>query len=159
MHFDDQGHLIVMPRDIQEMAFADKAKLINTVLIPGTPRAVSTHAQHGELLRHISDKIGIHPNNLLFKGSTKIRFSIAPKAAKVWMEYGPASDLDMAIVDPGSSRLWITRSADGSGTPITGAGCFWTSVCYENIADVCITKASLIASGSSISRRSPVWSN
>ncbi len=52
-----------------------------------------------ELLRYISDKIGIHPNNLFFKGSTKIGFSIAPKVSKVWMEYGPSSDLDLAIVD------------------------------------------------------------
>ena len=44
--------------------------------------------------------MGIHPNCLYFKGSTKIGFSIAPKAAKVWMEFGPPSDLDLAIVDP-----------------------------------------------------------
>jgi hypothetical protein len=83
------------------MALADKARLINAVLLPGTPRAISSHAQYCELLRYISDKMGIHPNNLFFKGSTKIGFSIAPKAEKVWMEYGPASDLDLAIVDSG----------------------------------------------------------
>jgi hypothetical protein len=100
VHFDAEGHLIVAPGEIHEMALADKARLINSILIPGTPRAIPTHAQHHELLRYLSDRIGIHPSCLFFKGSTKIGFSIAPKAAKVWMAYGPKSDLDLAIVDP-----------------------------------------------------------
>jgi hypothetical protein len=36
---------------------------------------------------------------LFFKGSTKIGFSIKPKIKKVWMAFGPLSDLDLAIVD------------------------------------------------------------
>jgi hypothetical protein len=99
MHFDTEGHIIATPREIHQMALADKARLINAVLLPGTPRAIPSHCRYCELLHHISDKMGIHPNNLFFKGSTKIGFSIAPKAEKVWMEYGPASDLDLAIVD------------------------------------------------------------
>lgn len=100
MNFDHEGHIIVSPIEIQTMADADSAKLINSVLIPGTPRAIPTHEQHHDLLRYISEKIGIHPNYLFFRGSTKIGFSIAPKKAKVWMEFGPLSDLDLAIVDP-----------------------------------------------------------
>ena len=87
------------------MALTDKARLINTILLPGTPRAIPSHAQCHDLLHHISEKMGIHPNNLFFKGSTKIGFSIAPKAEKVWMEYGPPSDLDLAIVDPGFYQM------------------------------------------------------
>src|SRR5438128_1852744 len=101
MHFDAEGHIIVTPREVHQMALVNKAKLINTVLLPGTPRALPSHVQYCDLLHHISDNMGVHPNNLFFKGSTKIGFSIAPKAEKVWMEYGPASDLDLAIVDPG----------------------------------------------------------
>jgi hypothetical protein len=101
VHFDTEGHIIVSPREIHEMALADKPKLINFVLIPGTPRAIPTHAQHCDLLEHISQEMGVHPNNLLLRGSTKIGFSISPKPAKVWMEFGPSSDLDLAIVDPG----------------------------------------------------------
>ena len=100
MHFDGEGHLVVTPREIHEMALADRAKLINSVLLPGTPAAISTHARHADLLSHISNAMGIHPNNLFFRGSTKIGFSIAPTAVKIWMKYGPASDLDLAIVDP-----------------------------------------------------------
>ena len=105
MHFDNEGHIIVTPREIHEMALANKPKLINTILIPGTPRAIPTHARHCELLDHISDKMGIHPNNIFFKGSTKIGFSIAPKPAKVWMEYGPVSDLIWRLSILVSSRL------------------------------------------------------
>jgi hypothetical protein len=99
MQFDAEGHLLVTPAEVQALALSDRARLINTVLLPGTPRAIPTHAQHCELLGFIADKVGVHPNNLLFKGSTKIGFSIAPRAEKVWMEYGPTSDLDLAIVD------------------------------------------------------------
>jgi hypothetical protein len=100
VHFDAEGHIIVSPREIHELALKNKTWLINSVLIPGTPCAIPTHALHHELLQYISDRIGIHPSYLFFKGSTKIGFSIAPKATKVWMKYGPASDLDLAIVDP-----------------------------------------------------------
>jgi hypothetical protein len=100
VHFDAEGHLIVTPKEINDLALTDRTRLINTILIPGTPHAIPTHLQHHDLLRYISDRIGIHPSYLFFKGSTKIGFSIAPKAAKVWMAYGPTSDLDLAIVDP-----------------------------------------------------------
>lgn len=99
MRFDEEGHIIVTPKEVHELAFSAAETLINSVLIPGTPRAVPTHRQHFELLQHISGRMGIHPNNLFFKGSTKIGFSIAPKLDKVWMAYGDASDLDLAIVD------------------------------------------------------------
>jgi hypothetical protein len=101
MHFDNEGHIIVSPREVHQLALSDRVKLINNVLIPGIPRAFPSQAQYCDLLHHISEKMGIHPNNLFFKGSTKIGFSIAPKPVKVWMQYGPASDLDLAIVDPG----------------------------------------------------------
>lgn len=119
MHFDDEGHIIVSPREIQAGAIADRARLINSVLIPGTPRAIPTHGQHHDLLGHISGTLGIHPSNLFFKGSTKIGFSIAPRPAKIWMEFGPTSDLDLAIVDPfffqmvdSEVRQWEWRAAN-----------------------------------------------
>lgn len=101
MKFDDEGHVIVTPREVHQLALTDKARLINSVLIPGTPQAFPAFEGYRELLHHITENMGIHPNNLFFKGSTKIGFSIAPKAKKAWMEYGPGSDLDLAIVDPG----------------------------------------------------------
>jgi hypothetical protein len=43
--------------------------------------------------------LGVHPNCTLFRGSTKLGFSIAPQLDKVWMKYGAASDLDLSIID------------------------------------------------------------
>lgn len=102
MQFDQEGHVVVTPREVHRMALTmdGRARLINTVLLPGTPRAIPSHERYCDLLHHVSDGMGIHPNNLFFKGSTKLGFSIAPKAEKAWMEYGPTSDLDLAIVDP-----------------------------------------------------------
>jgi hypothetical protein len=101
MHFDREGHIIISPDSVQELLYLDVRRLINTVLLPGTPRAIPTHAQHFKLLEHFADKLGLHPNCLFFKGSTKLGFSISPKALKVWMEFGDESDLDLAIVDQG----------------------------------------------------------
>lgn len=50
----------------------------------------------------MSAKTNIHPHHFLFRGSTKIGFSISPnrKKKKVWRRFGPGSDLDLAITDP-----------------------------------------------------------
>jgi hypothetical protein len=47
MHFDGEGHLVVTPREIHEMALADRGKLINSVLLPGTPAAISNAGGKG----------------------------------------------------------------------------------------------------------------
>jgi len=99
MHFDQQGHVVVTPKQLHQLAIENRKHLINAVLLPGTPAAIPTHDQHFELLHYFADSLGLHPNNLFFKGSTKIGFSIAPRSEKVWMEYGAESDLDLAIVD------------------------------------------------------------
>ena len=99
MQFDQEGHILVTPSDVERVGKEDRTRLINSFLLPGTPVAIPTHEQHCRLLHHFADNIGIHPNSLIFRGSTKIGFSIAPRAEKVWMEFGPAADLDLAIVD------------------------------------------------------------
>jgi hypothetical protein len=100
MHFDEEGHLLVAPNEVEAMiGLADRGRLVNNVLLPGTPAAIPTHEQHCRLLHHFANNLGIHPNSLVFRGSTKLGFSIAPKLEKVWMEFGPLSDLDLAIVD------------------------------------------------------------
>ncbi|MCE2814327.1 MAG: hypothetical protein LW850_28395 [Planctomycetaceae bacterium] len=99
MYFDQQGHIVVTPKQLHQLAVENRKRLIHAALLPGTPAAIPTHDQHFDLLQHFADSLGIHPNNLFFKGSTKIGFSIAPKSKKVWMAFGPESDLDLAIVD------------------------------------------------------------
>jgi hypothetical protein len=99
MRFDDEGHLLISPRELQDFAFADPHSLINDVLLPGTPRVCATYEAYCDLLHQLSTRLGVHPRNLLFKGSTKIGFSIAPRPEKLWRQFGPTSDLDLAIVD------------------------------------------------------------
>ena len=50
----------------------------------------------------MTEKTGIHPYQFLFRGSTKIGFSISPnrKKRKAWQRFSAASGLDLAIVDP-----------------------------------------------------------
>jgi hypothetical protein len=99
MRFDAEGHILVTPREVQEGAFRDPGGLINHVLLPGTPLAFSTYDLYRSFLAFFADRLRIHPRNILFKGSTKIGFSIAPRSEKVWTAFGPESDLDLAIVD------------------------------------------------------------
>jgi len=76
VQFDTEGHIIVTPREIHEKALADKAKLVNSVRIPGISQAIPTHAHHCDVLQHISQVMGVRLNNLLLRGSAKIGFSI-----------------------------------------------------------------------------------
>jgi hypothetical protein len=100
MRINDEGHILVTPREFQERAFENRWKLINQVLLQGTPVAFPTHESYCEFLEYFADCMRVHPRNIVIKGSGKLGFSIAPRPEKVWMECGPDSDLDLAIVDP-----------------------------------------------------------
>ena len=118
MNFDDEGHICVTPREVQALAIADPQRLIQEVLIPGTPWAFPTHALYLRFLQYFADTLNVHPRNILLRGSTKVEFSIAPTPKKVWRTFTGASDLDLAIVDQGyfdrieeEVRIW-ERKAD-----------------------------------------------
>lgn len=102
MQFDQEGHVRISPKDVEKMAFDEPDLLINHWLLPGTPLAFATSAHFARFLDYLTDKTGIHPNQFVFRGSTKIGFSISPnrKKKKTWQRLGPTSDLDLAIVDP-----------------------------------------------------------
>lgn len=72
------------------------------MLLQGTPHAFAMYEQYVRFVEHLTAGSGIHPHNFLFRGSTKIGFSISPnrKTNKLWRQFGPTSDLDLAIVDP-----------------------------------------------------------
>lgn len=99
MKIDSEGHICVSPREICERIDA-RDRLINDVLIPGTPAAFPTFMQYRDFLGACADQFGIHPENFQIRGSTKLGFSIAPHADSAWSEMRPDSDLDLAIVDP-----------------------------------------------------------
>jgi len=102
MTFDEHGHILIGPREVQERAFDDPDGLINHALMPGTPMGFATYAQYCQFVDYLSDGMGIHPHHFLFRGSTKVGFSISPNREKrsIWKRFGLTSDLDLAIVDP-----------------------------------------------------------
>ncbi len=102
MTFDEHGHILITPRELQQRAFEDPDGLINHWLLPGTPMGFPTYTQYGKFVDYLSERMGIHPHHFLFRGSTKIGFSISPnrEKRKVWKRFGPGSDLDLAITDP-----------------------------------------------------------
>lgn len=100
--FDEQGHVLITPRVLEQRAFEDPDWLINHGLLAGTPAAFPTYIQYARFVDHLAEKLGIHPQHFLFRGSTKIGFSISPnrKDHKTWRSFGLRSDLDLAITDP-----------------------------------------------------------
>lgn len=102
MTFDEHGHILITPRELRQQAFDDADRLINHVLMPGTPMAFPTYSQYARFVDYLSEQLGIHPHHFLFRGSTKIGFSISPnrEKRKTWRRFGPYSDLDLAIADP-----------------------------------------------------------
>lgn len=102
MMFDEHGHVMISPRDLQRRAADDPDGLINHALLPGTPMGFPTYDHFAKFLDYLTSKTGIHPHHFLFRGSTKIGFSISPsrRKVKVWRRFGPGSDLDLAMADP-----------------------------------------------------------
>ena len=94
--------MLISPARLSRLAFDDPDALINHWLLPGTPTAFATCAHFARFVDYLADKTGIHPHQFLFRGSTKIGFSISPNKdiRKTWRGFGPGSDLDLAIVDP-----------------------------------------------------------
>src|SRR5690242_13772354 len=101
MKFDEQGHVLISPRDLQRQAFEAPDQLINHWLLPGTPHAFATYEKFIRFVDFLTARTGIHPHSFLFRGSTKIGFSISPNlnSMKTWKFFGPGSDLDLAITD------------------------------------------------------------
>jgi hypothetical protein len=99
MEINAEGHLLTSPREVCER-LNQPARLINDVFIPGTPVAFPTYARYCDFLAYCADGFGVHPRNLLVRGSTKLGFSISPDAESAWVEMRPDSDLDLAIIDP-----------------------------------------------------------
>lgn len=100
--FDEHGRIIISPKEFHKQTFSDPNWLINHALLPGTPVGFPTYPQYTRFIDYLTDRTGIHPHHFLFRGSTKIGFSISPnlEKRKVWRRLGPSSDLDLAITDP-----------------------------------------------------------
>ena len=99
MRIDTEGHLIASPAEVCQ-GLVNPQRLINDVLIPGTPVAFPTYASYRNFLAACGDSFGVHPRNFQLRGSTKLGFSIAPNEESAWRKMRSDSDLDLAIIDP-----------------------------------------------------------
>jgi hypothetical protein len=99
MEINKEGHILVTPREVCDR-LDEPARLINDVLIPGTPRAFPSYRQYCDFLASCADLLGVHPRNIVIRGSAKVGFSVTPDPERVWMEMRADSDVDLAIVDP-----------------------------------------------------------
>jgi hypothetical protein len=99
MKFDPEGHLKITPEQLFRLANGDPRRLIDHYLTQGTPAVFPDYDAYYDFLREVSNRFEVHPRNLVLRGSSKLGFSITPKAGKVWMEVGEQSDMDLAIVD------------------------------------------------------------
>jgi hypothetical protein len=99
MQIDREGHILIAPREVCE-SINDPRRLINNLLIPGTPVAFPTYSSYCDFLSACADTFGIHPRNLLVRGSAKLGFSVSPDPDSIWVAMRPDSDLDFAIIDP-----------------------------------------------------------
>jgi hypothetical protein len=99
MEITAEGHVRISPREFCQR-LDEPARLINDLLIPGTPVAFSTYRRYCDFLHACASDFGVHPRNLVVRGSTKLGFSISPDADSIWKEMRPDSDIDLAIVDP-----------------------------------------------------------
>lgn len=99
MNFDSEGHIVITPHQLFQLAIDNPTRLVDHYLIRGTPYVFLSYAAYGEFLHAVSERIGVHPSNLCLRGSGQLGFSITPRVEKVWMAMDPKSDLDLAIVD------------------------------------------------------------
>ena len=116
MPFDEHGHIRVTPRELERQAFSDPDGLINHQLLPGTPWGFPTYEKYARFIDYLTSQTGIHPHNFLFRGSTKIGFSISPnrKSAK----FGDDSVLVPIWTWRSSTRTSLRRSTSKSAGTI-----------------------------------------
>lgn len=62
MLIDDEGHLLVSPKEICE-ALISPQWLIHDILIPGTPASFPSYACYRDFLNACGDSFGVHPQN------------------------------------------------------------------------------------------------
>jgi hypothetical protein len=100
MTFDQEGHVVVTPVEVQTLLHADLHWLICHVLLQGTPAVFATYNEYCRFRGMVAEDLAVHPSSIVFRGSTKIGFSLSPRPDKVWVAMGADSDVDLAIVDP-----------------------------------------------------------
>ena len=98
MSFDTEGHVDLSPEGFQNQLGNAKA-LVEDALLTGTPRVFCKRAEYRSFIEQAADAMTIHPSCIVVRGSAHLGFSYAPRAAKVWRQFSPDSDIDLAFVD------------------------------------------------------------
>src|SRR4051812_38951898 len=101
MSFDAQGHVLMTPRHL-EAALRSPAPLDDLIYgscLRGTPHVFPTHDQYCRFVRHLSDALNVHPQNICVRGSGWFGFSTSPNPEKAWTFPTVESDIDVAFVD------------------------------------------------------------
>jgi hypothetical protein len=93
MTFDQEGHVVVTPAELESKLRGDMDRLICEVLLPGTPAAFATYHEYCRFREMLAEQLSVHPSSIIFRGSTKIGFSLTPRAEKAWVAMGPDSDI------------------------------------------------------------------
>jgi hypothetical protein len=105
MTISPEGKFEITPAELYARAQSEPERLINDVLIRGTPHAFATYRQYCDFLAAAGGALRVHPASLFVRGSCKIGFSVSPRIerppriSKLWRAMTPGSDIDLAIVD------------------------------------------------------------
>ncbi len=123
MRFDAEGHLSITPRQLLGLAYADRRRLIDHYLIVGTPSVLPTYASYYDFLKSVSERIGVHPRNLVLRGSAQIGF-VRNVGFKAVMPAAIFPPFPVTIEDTNRNPIRIrrqpkARSQDYAGWPFT----------------------------------------
>lgn len=100
MIFDIEGHSLLLPLELQREVLAENfRKLINGVFLKATP-AIFSREQFYIFCQAAGDSLGIHPNNIIVRGSSLLGYSLKPTGDRLWGNLKADSDIDLAIIDP-----------------------------------------------------------
>lgn len=100
MRFNEQGHALGTPLEVERWLLQSRRLLINGMLIPAIPSIFSERREYDRFVEWLSDQLKVHPRNFVIRGSTLLGFSLEPTPEKVWRACTPESDIDLAIIDP-----------------------------------------------------------
>jgi hypothetical protein len=105
MNLVAEGKFDLTPLELLEAAKTRPSRLINDVLIRGTPQVFDTYWKYCDFLSAVGGALRVHPASIFVRGSCKIGFSISPRiprppdTPKIWRPITNDSDIDLAIVD------------------------------------------------------------
>lgn len=99
MKLSPEGHFELPRRELLDLAQRNPRRLINDILLAGTPFAFEKHVIYCDFREALAERLHVHPCTLVIRGSAKLGYSITPRLDKAWRPFQPESDIDVAIVD------------------------------------------------------------